>query len=237
MKIKLATVIAVVALGAALSACASDKAKSSSTSDPTTSLVKATSTTRAPARAVAMLNIDDSPLGPIVRDENGNTLYAFANDNKGESTCYDACATAWPPARKTDVNLTASGIDPGLLGTTKRKDGTTQLTLNNWPLYRFAADGSGTGSLKGQGNKGLWFVLNGDGKLLKNGVAGGATTSSTTPARNGGKVVNPVPKAGSKTGQAAGTRKPAATSTTTTTTNRFTVENSAATLQAASARC
>lgn len=112
-----------------------------------------------------MLNVSASPIGRVVQDASGNTLYAFTNDTKGESTCNDKCAINWPPARKTDVNFTADGIDVSLMGTTKRKDGTIQLTLNNMPLYRFAGDGFGTGSLKGQGNGGKWFALTAEGKL------------------------------------------------------------------------
>ena len=79
-------------------------------------------------------------LGTILVDSQGLTLYDFHKDKGGESSCYGACAAAWPPLL-TEGNPQAQGpADRGMLGTTKRKDGTVQVTYNGWPLYTYAGD-------------------------------------------------------------------------------------------------
>lgn len=81
-------------------------------------------------------------LGTILVDSRGLTLYDFHADKGGKSACYDACAAAWPPLL-TEGNPQAQGAaDRSMLGTTKRKDGTVQVTYNGWPLYTYVADQS-----------------------------------------------------------------------------------------------
>jgi len=79
-------------------------------------------------------------LGTILVDSQGLTLYDFHKDKGGESSCYGACAAAWPPLL-SDGNPQAQGkADRSMLGTTERKDGTLQVTYNGWPLYTYVAD-------------------------------------------------------------------------------------------------
>lgn len=79
-------------------------------------------------------------LGTVLVDSQGLTLYDFHKDKGGTSACYGACAGAWPPLL-TEGNPQAQGAaDRSMLGTTKRKDGTLQVTYNGWPLYTYVAD-------------------------------------------------------------------------------------------------
>jgi len=79
-------------------------------------------------------------LGTILIDSEGRTLYDFHKDQGSTSACYGACAAAWPPLL-TEGNPQAQGpADRSMLGTTKRKDGTEQVTYNGWPLYTYAGD-------------------------------------------------------------------------------------------------
>jgi predicted lipoprotein with Yx(FWY)xxD motif len=81
-------------------------------------------------------------LGTILVDSQGLTLYDFHRDKGSTSSCYGACAAAWPPLL-TEGNPQAQGpADRSMLGTTKRKDGTVQVTYNGWPLYTYAGDQS-----------------------------------------------------------------------------------------------
>lgn len=57
----------------------------------------------------------------------------------------------------------AAGIDAGLLGSVERTDGTRQLTLAGWPVYRYAKDAK-AGDALGEGVGGTWHVLGADGK-------------------------------------------------------------------------
>jgi predicted lipoprotein with Yx(FWY)xxD motif len=61
-----------------------------------------------------------------------------------------------------------SGAQAKLLGTTKRSDGTTQVTYAGHPLYTFAGD-TGAGQLNGQGSNGfgaLWWAVSPAGATI-----------------------------------------------------------------------
>lgn len=88
----------------------------------------------------------------------GLTLYTFANDTEGKSTCTGDCATTWPPLLVEEGEPTASMDVPGSLGVYERmEDGGRQLTYNGMPLYYFSGD-SAPGDTNGQGLGGVWFV-------------------------------------------------------------------------------
>ena len=56
-----------------------------------------------------------------------------------------------------------------LLGTTKRSDGTTEVTYDGHPLYRYAGDAK-PGDTAGQGSDGfgaLWWVVKPDGSAIE----------------------------------------------------------------------
>jgi predicted lipoprotein with Yx(FWY)xxD motif len=99
-------------------------------------------------------------LGEILVDEAGFSLYVFMPDNQGPSTCYDACASTWPPLVGTVTP--GAGLDPELLGTVERDDGTVQATYHDWPLYYYAPDDS-PGDTLGQGVGGVWWVVSPEG--------------------------------------------------------------------------
>jgi predicted lipoprotein with Yx(FWY)xxD motif len=81
-------------------------------------------------------------LGTVLVDSQGLTLYDFHKDKGSTSSCYGPCAAAWPPLL-TEGNPQAQGpADRSMLGMTKRKDGTVQVTYNGWPLYTYAGDQS-----------------------------------------------------------------------------------------------
>jgi predicted lipoprotein with Yx(FWY)xxD motif len=79
-------------------------------------------------------------LGTVLVDSEGRTLYDFHKDKGSMSACYGSCAGAWPPLL-TEGNPQGQGpADRSMLGTTKRKDGTLQVTYNGWPLYTYVGD-------------------------------------------------------------------------------------------------
>jgi predicted lipoprotein with Yx(FWY)xxD motif len=81
-------------------------------------------------------------VGQVLVDSKGMTLYYFQKDQKGsgESKCSGACASAWPPLTSSGAAKAMSGVNPSMLGTIKRSDGTTQITYAGWPLYTFVED-------------------------------------------------------------------------------------------------
>ncbi len=109
--------------------------------------------------------------GTYLTDGNGIALYMFAADKRGgKSTCYNSCASIWPPLLTKGAPKAAGQAKKGLLGTITRSDGSTEVTYNGWPLYYYAQDND-PGDLRGQGidnSGGLWWVLSPDGTPIKN---------------------------------------------------------------------
>jgi predicted lipoprotein with Yx(FWY)xxD motif len=104
-------------------------------------------------------------LGMVLVDSKGFTLYDFHKDRGTQSACYGACAGAWPPLLTTGEPQPSNGASAGKLGTTKRKDGTTQVTYAGHPLYTFSADRK-PGEANGHdfSNFGAqWYALRGSG--------------------------------------------------------------------------
>src|ERR1700736_2473618 len=102
-----------------------------------------------------------SALGTILVDSQGRTVYLFTHDSGTTSKCSGPCATAWPPLVATGAPTATSGANAALLGTSKRADGTTQVTYNGHPLYRFVKDRN-AGETNGQGVVafgGSWFAV------------------------------------------------------------------------------
>src|ERR1051326_5663107 len=89
----------------------------------------------AAAVSAPTISVHASRYGPIAFDGRGYALYAFTADTPNRSTCYGACAAAWPPyivGRKPTGNR--------LVGVTRRRDGRLQVTLAGRPLYRYMGD-------------------------------------------------------------------------------------------------
>jgi predicted lipoprotein with Yx(FWY)xxD motif len=98
-------------------------------------------------------------LGEFLIGANGMTLYLYTKDKPGESVCYDKCAVNWPPLLVAEGEPLVAGAGvTGKLGTTKRTDGTFQVTYSDVPLYYWIKDvvpGDTTGQDVGQ----VWYVL------------------------------------------------------------------------------
>ncbi|MFN3974496.1 MAG: hypothetical protein ACK4K2_04380 [Dehalococcoidia bacterium] len=97
-------------------------------------------------------------LGNILTDAQGRTLYLFTLDSPNTTTCTGACAQNWPPLLTAAAPVAGERVNPALLGTIRRPEGSTQVTYNGWPLYYFVADRA-PGDAKGQGVRGVWFVV------------------------------------------------------------------------------
>ncbi|WP_242624743.1 hypothetical protein [Krasilnikovia cinnamomea] len=103
-------------------------------------------------------------MGEVVEDQDGFVLYRFDDDKiKPEvvSNCNGDCAKVWPPAL-TDGKPKLKGVDPKDVGTVTRADGSKQITIGDWPVYRYIGDKK-AGTWKGQNVGGKWFVVKPDG--------------------------------------------------------------------------
>jgi predicted lipoprotein with Yx(FWY)xxD motif len=174
---------AVVAVGVfGLAACGSDSNDSSSAgSASSNSSASSGSASESPSAAGdAVLATADSPLGQIVVDGQGRTVYVFDKDTAGSgaSACSGGCLQAWPAVTTESADPAVDGVD-GDVGTITRDDGTKQVTLDGLPLYLYAADAQ-AGDVTGQGVGGIWWVVAPDGTKIS-GTASSAP-SSTAPA-------------------------------------------------------
>ena len=155
----------VLSLAAVLAACSGAGSSPSAAPTSAPAVAPSAAATDAPAGEATAVALADNALGAILVDGAGRTLYGFTPDTDGVSTCYDDCATAWPPLLDDAGTTVGEGLDPALLTTVDRTDGTKQLKYGAWPLYYFAADAA-AGETNGQGVNDVWFVIGADGKLI-----------------------------------------------------------------------
>ena len=106
----------------------------------------------------ASVSLRTTKLGAILVNAKGHTLYLFTKDKSAKSSCSGMCAKYWPPAIARTKPTAGTGIKLALLGTTKRSDGSKQLTYNHHPLYGFALDKQ-AGQVSGQGGERLRWPL------------------------------------------------------------------------------
>jgi predicted lipoprotein with Yx(FWY)xxD motif len=111
----------------------------------------------------ALVNVgQNSTLGSFLVDSKGMTLYLFTNDKPNTSNCYGGCAGYWPPLLTNGAPVAGTGVNASMLGTTKRTDGTTQVTYNGWPLYYYVSD-KAAGDTTGEDVQNVWFVITPEG--------------------------------------------------------------------------
>ena len=116
---------------------------------------------------VAVLTVASAPkVGPILVDAKGFTVYDFHKDKGTVSSCYGACEGVWPPVLTEGDPTAGEGASASQLGTTKRKDGTVQVTYAGHPLYTYATDkkpGEANGNdIDSFGAE--WYALQGSGE-------------------------------------------------------------------------
>ncbi len=154
-------------LSAVLAACSSSGASPSAAAPSAAPSAAAPSAVASEAPAgTATIVLADSALGQILVDGEGRTLYMFIPDEAGTPTCYDACATNWPPLLATGTPTAGTGLDAAKLSTVDRTDGGKQVKFGTWPLYTFAADAA-AGDTNGQGQGENWYVVGADGEPIK----------------------------------------------------------------------
>jgi predicted lipoprotein with Yx(FWY)xxD motif len=96
-----------------------------------------------PAAAMAAgpsVEVHGSRYGRILTDGGGRTLYLFTRERSARSRCYGACAKAWPPLIAHAPLAAGRGARRSLLGTTRRRDGSRQVTYRGHPLYYYVGE-------------------------------------------------------------------------------------------------
>lgn len=116
--------------------------------------------------AAALKIADAAGVGPILVDARGFSVYDFHKDKGTTSACYGACAGVWPPVLTDGAPRAGQGASAAQLGTTKRRDGTVQVTYAGHPLYTYAADKK-PGEANGHDVDSFgaeWYALQGSGQ-------------------------------------------------------------------------
>ena len=124
----------------------------------------------ATSSAAPVVTAKSSSLGTFLVDAKGRTLYLWDADHGAMSTCNGACATDWPPLTTKAAPKAGAGVKASLLGTSKRSDGTQEVTYAGHPLYYFAGD-TAAGQSTGQGSAAFgapWWVVSPAGAAIQN---------------------------------------------------------------------
>ncbi len=170
---------AVITLALTLAGCGG-YSSSSSSSPPKPSHTGSAKGTSFPRGATAISTAEVPGVGTVLVDSAGFTVYSFAKDRGTMSSCYGACAAAWPPVTAAGEHVSETGALSARLGTTRRKDGTLQLTYGGQPLYTFVQDRN-PGEAHGNGVDafgGVWSILtaNGSATAGRSGEGGGGSS-------------------------------------------------------------
>ncbi|MTH17608.1 hypothetical protein [Flavobacterium sp. LC2016-01] len=124
---------------------------------------------------------NSATLGSYLSDKSGRSLYFFATDANGQSSCTGGCEALWPVFFVD--NLTADKLGAGLtladFGSITTASNKKQLTYKGWPLYYYAplsaGDGYGgagvntpeaAGKTTGDGIDGTWFIAKPDYSIM-----------------------------------------------------------------------
>lgn len=141
---------------------------------------------QAPGAEPAVMVSQAAPLRLV--DASGNSLYALEGNRDG-SKCDAQCESAWPPVVAHGSRPSAApGMQPGMLGTLPRADGSLHMTYDGNPLYRYSGD-MGVANTAGQGVSdkwGQWHLVGADGGFVEQPVSGeGATNAAQPPTGTG----------------------------------------------------
>jgi predicted lipoprotein with Yx(FWY)xxD motif len=177
--------IAVVALAAiGLAACGG-----SDNSDSNSGSAGATATGSGGGQTVATKSI--SGVGNALVDSSGKVLYTNDMDTGSKIACTDQCLTEWVPLAAPGSGQPTSDDSAvqAKLGTVKRPDGSSQVTLGGMPLYTFVEDSPGQATGNGfadsfGGTNFVWTAATASGKAAPPSTT--TTTGTSTGGSSGG---------------------------------------------------
>ncbi len=131
----------------------------------------AASAAPAPAAANSAVSLRSTPLGKVLVDAKGRTLYLFERDKTDMSSCTGACQSIWPSLTSQSKPKAMGGVSTAKLGAIAAPGGKQQVTYNGHPLYYYVGDRK-PGDTTGQGLNQFgaeWYVLAGNGNKIDNG--------------------------------------------------------------------
>ncbi len=168
-----------IAASLLIAACGSSSSSNMTSSAASTQAAAPTSSSSSSA---AVVKSASNPLGTILVNSQGMTLYHLSGEVNGKFICTStACLGVWHPLIASSSGAPSGEV--GSLGTVKRPEGKMQVTYKGTPLYTFTGDKQ-SGETKGQGIKdvGTWSAL--------------TTSSSSTPPSTSSTPATPAPSTG-----------------------------------------
>jgi predicted lipoprotein with Yx(FWY)xxD motif len=114
------------------------------------------------------VSVRGTPLGKVLVDSGGRTLYLFKGDRPNLSTLSRAGLIVWPALTSTGTPLAAGGAKAASVATIIGRGGRRQVTYNHHPLYFYIGDQL-AGETHGQGLNqfgGLWYVVSTHGNAI-----------------------------------------------------------------------
>lgn len=135
------------------------------------------------AASVVTISTKSTPLGLILVNGRGRTVYLFTRDTTKHSNCSSTCAKTWPRVLTSGTPHAGTGVAQSKLSQTSAH----QVTYNGHPLYYYVGD-KAAGQTNGQGRssfQGRWWVLS------PQGSAGTGTTIHLAKTSLGNVVVGP----------------------------------------------
>jgi len=181
MKIPRAMAVAAAALavGVAAAGCGSSSNNSSSSAPLASAGTNASGgsgrsygygggSTQTPAASAVTLQLASSPLGRILVDQDGKTLYLFEADGMNKSNCNGGCLALLPPVTTNGKATAGSGASAALIGSSMRSDGSSQVTYAGHPVYWFSGD-TKAGDTNGEGLTdfgGAWYAVSPAGNAV-----------------------------------------------------------------------
>lgn len=110
--------------------------------------------------------------GRVLATSSGRPLYLLSSDPAGGSKCTGSCASKWPPLTARGAPTAGPAVQPALLSTFKRDDGTEQVLYDRHALYTHRGRGLTSGAgLKGLG--GYWYFVSPTGEAIKSTAGSG----------------------------------------------------------------
>jgi predicted lipoprotein with Yx(FWY)xxD motif len=120
-------------------------------------------------RAGTVVNLEQTPLGAVLVDGRGRTLYLFDKDRNGISACTSACLDYWPALTSRATPRAGKGVQQSLLRVSRAPNGRHQVTYAGHPLYTFVGD-KHAGQTSGEGLNTFgaeWYAVAADGHAVE----------------------------------------------------------------------
>ncbi len=141
---------------------------------------QATGSTLSASPSSTVVTTRDTPMGQILVDAQGRTLYLFAKDTGPASMCSGSCLSYWPAVPVTGQPQAAGGASAASVGVISGDEGSQQLSYAGHPLYYFVGDKQ-PGQTSGQGVDQFgakWYVLGRSGAAVSTVSSSAGGTSS-----------------------------------------------------------